>query len=188
MSHWERWRAPFRAAMHEARFSRAMATGERRSRPALPLAAAFAALLLAAAPAAAERYQSGEWLTVCEPGPGPSGCSITVPFGGVQNGRKGFFALVVVLDSGNVGIVGRPYPVRAVLRIDGDPPIECREWRYCLFPRDQSLRTIEELDHGSLILIDVFTATGSFKFSLTPRGYQAGIAEIRAWGYRLPSD
>jgi hypothetical protein len=36
---------------------------------------------------------------------------------------------------------------------------------------------------GSLILIDVFTDKGAFNFSLTPKGYQAGIAQIRAWGY-----
>jgi hypothetical protein len=30
----------------------------------------------------------------------------------------------------------------------------------------------------------VYTAKGAFDFSLTPKGFQAGIAQIRAWGYR----
>ncbi len=147
--------------------------------------------LISAAPAVAvERYQSDDWITVCEPAPGghTPECSITVSFGGIQHGERGAFALAVILDTGNVGIVGRPFPVGAVLRVDRDPPVECREWRYCLFPHEESLAAIKALGAGSLILIDVFTARASFRFSLTPRGYQAGLAEIRAWGYRFPGD
>jgi hypothetical protein len=142
------------------------------------------------AAATVEKYRSDEWITVCEPEPGTRtiGCSITVPFGEVRKGEGGSFALVVLLDAGYIGIVGRPFPVRAVLRIDGDTPIECRNGRYCLFPRDQSLVAINELAVGSVILIDVFTARATFRFSLTPRGYQAGIAQIRAWGHRFPAD
>jgi hypothetical protein len=94
--------------------------------------------------------------------------------------------MVVDLDSGMIGIVGQPYPVRAVLRIDKDLAIRCDEWRYCLFPPDQSLAAIKDLDVGSLILIDVYTARATFRFSLTTRGYRAGIAHLRAWGYRIP--
>jgi hypothetical protein len=137
-----------------------------------------------------EKYQSDEWVTECEPEPGTRTirCSITAPFGAVQKGKEGSFALVVLLDAGYIGIVGWPFPVRAVLRIDKDLPIECTEWRYCLFPRNQSLAAIKELEVGSLILVDVFTARATFRFSLTPRGYQAGIAQIRAWGHRLPPE
>jgi hypothetical protein len=154
------------------------------------VAGLFSELLIVSASPAAEKYRSDDWVTVCEPAPGShsSGCSLTVPVEGVQHGIRGAFALVVVLDSGMIGIVGEPYPVRAVLRIDNDPPIECREWRYCLFPPDQSLDAIKELAAASLILIDVQTARATFRFSLTPRGYQAGIAQIRAWGYRVPWD
>lgn len=145
-------------------------------------------LIAARAAPAVRRYQSDDWIAVCEtaPGSGAPECSITVPFGGIQNGAKGAFALLVVLDSGSIGIVGRPFPVHADLRVDGNRPIECRQPRYCLFPPEESLAAIKELDEGSLILIDISTARASFHFSLTPRGYQAGIAEIRAWGYRLP--
>ena len=57
--------------------------------------------------------------------------------------------------------------------------------RYCVFPSAQALAVVKQLEVGSLILIDVLTAKGAFSFSLTPKGYQAGIAKIRAWGYRL---
>jgi hypothetical protein len=60
--------------------------------------------------------------------------------------------------------------------------------RYCVFPSSQALAAVKQLQVGSLILIDVFTARGAFSFSLTAKGYQAGIAKIRAWGYRLLID
>jgi len=55
-----------------------------------------------------------------------------------------------------------------------------------VFPSAQAITAINQLRVGSLILIDVVTAKGTFNFSLTAKGYQAGIAKIRAWGYRLP--
>ncbi len=50
-------------------------------------------------------------------------CSITVPFWQAGYAGKGSFALVVMLDTGNIGIVGQPLPVRAVLRVDGNPAL-----------------------------------------------------------------
>ena len=169
---------------------RRRARHHRRSWLAAFLAGLFCGSLAVSARAAVGRYQSDAWITVCEPEAGTktAGCSLTVPFGGVQNDRRGAFAMVVALDSEMIGIVGLPYPVRAMLRIDKDPPIECRETRYCLFSQDQSLAAIKELKVGSLILIDVYTSRATFRFSLTPRGYQAGIAQIRAWGDQLPWD
>ena len=52
-----------------------------------------------------------------------------------------------------------------------------------MFPISESLAVLRQFKVGSLILIDVFTDKGAFNFSLTPKGYQAGIAQIRAWGY-----
>jgi len=91
-----------------------------------------------------------------------------------------------MLQTGNIGIVGQPFPVKAVLRVDKNSPIECKQARYCIFPSDQAVAALKQLKIGSLILIDVFTEKGSFNFSLTAKGYQAGISKIRAWGYRLP--
>ena len=93
--------------------------------------------------------------------------------------------MVVMLQTGNIGIVGQPFPVKAVLRVDKNPPIECRQTRYCIFPSAQAFAVANQLKVGSLILIDVVTAKGTFSFSLTPKGYQAGMAKIQAWGYRL---
>src|SRR5271155_1284726 len=53
------------------------------------LVAVLCSLVIAAAPPApAEKYQSDDWLPVCEPEPGTDapGCSITATFGGMQNG------------------------------------------------------------------------------------------------------
>jgi len=163
----------------------------RRYRPAVVLAIAVAALLRAAVPASATvKFQADEWITECGGSPGgrAGDCSITVPFWQAGYAGKGSFALVVMLDTGNIGIVGQPLPVKAVLRVDGNPAIECRATQYCIFPSSQSRAIVRELGVGALILIDVFTRKSHFAFSLTPKGYQAGIAQIRAWGYPLPGD
>ena len=88
----------------------------------------------------------------------------------------------------NIGIVGSPPPLRAVLRVDKNPAAECRGSRYCIFPVGQSLALVKQLDIGSLILIDVFTAKSQFSFSLSPKGYRAGVAQIRAWGYQVSAN
>ena len=156
--------------------------------------AAILAIVLCAQPGAARaagvlKIRADEWITECDGSPGRiADCSITVPFWQTGNRGKGSFALVVMLQTGNVGIVGQPFPVRAVVRVDKNQPIECRQTRYCIFPASQALAIAKQLETGSLILVDVFTARSEFSFSLTPKGYQAGIAQIRAWGFRLPAD
>lgn len=137
----------------------------------------------AGAAAAGQKYQSGDWITECEAGAGTPECSIMVPFSQNENGERGAFALAVMLSTGDIAIVGQPPPLRAVLHIGNNPAIECREPRQCLFPRDQSLVAIGQLSTASVILVDVLTAKRSFRFSLTARGYQAGLAQVRAWGY-----
>jgi hypothetical protein len=134
-----------------------------------------------------QEFRSDAWVTECEAGSGNGApnCSITVPFWQDRGDRDGSFALVVMLQTGNIGIVGQPFPVKAVLRVDKNPPIECSQTRYCIFPSAQAFAVANQLKVGSLILIDVVTAMGTFSFSLTPKGYQAGMAKIRAWGYRL---
>jgi hypothetical protein len=139
--------------------------------------------LLVPSPAVGEQtFRSDEWVTECSVE--AADCSITVPFWQTQGDRGGSFALVVMLQTANMGIVGQPLPIKAILRIDKNPPIECRQERYCIFPTAQAITALNQLRIGSLILIDVVTAKGTFTFSLTAKGYQAGIAKIRAWGYR----
>jgi hypothetical protein len=84
---------------------------------------------LLCAPGAASatlRFRADEWVTECggSLGSPATDCSITVPFWQTGDDGKGSFALVVMLETGNIGIVGHPTPVRAVLRIDRNPPIE----------------------------------------------------------------
>ena len=136
--------------------------------------------------AAGQEFRADEWVTECDsvPGAGAPDCSITVPFWQTRGAPRGSFALVVMLQTGNIGIVGQPSPTRAVLQIDKNPPIECREARYCVFPSMQALTALKQLKVGSLVLIDVYTEKGEFSFSLTPKGFQAGMAQIHAWGYR----
>lgn len=135
-------------------------------------------------------YQSDDWVTECGVGPetGVRECTLTVPFQENATDQKGAFALVVMLQSGNVAIVGQPFPERAQLQVDANPPIECRQTRYCLFGNPDSLAVIKEFVRGSVILIDVFTAGTRFRSSLTLRGYRAGLAQIRAWGYSFDGE
>jgi hypothetical protein len=154
------------------------------------VALASAALLgLASGTSAEQRYQADEWIAECSGVPGSLGsCSITVPFWQAADGGKGSFALVVMLQTGDVGLVGTPPPARAVLRVDSNPQAVCQGQRYCIFPAAQSLALLRELDHAELILIDVYTAKGHYSFSLSPKGYHASVAQIRAWGYALNAD
>jgi hypothetical protein len=133
-----------------------------------------------------QTFRADEWVTECDASRGAGGldCSITIPFWESHGAPQGSFALVVMLQTGNIGIVGQPLPIRAVLRVDKNPPIECSQPRYCVFPSAQALPVLKQLKIGSLVLIDVYTAKGEFSFSLTPKGFQAGLAQIRAWGYR----
>jgi hypothetical protein len=135
--------------------------------------------------AGGQKFQADEWITECDvhPSIGAPDCSITVPFWQTGGDSKGSFALVVMLQTGSIGIVGQPFPKRAVLRVDKNPPIECKQSRYCIFPGAGALAVLRQLSIGSLILIDVYTAKGEYNFSLTPKGFQAGVAQIRAWGY-----
>jgi hypothetical protein len=144
-------------------------------------------LIFFSSAAAAQKFRADEWITECDrtAGIGSGDCSITIPFWQNRGEPRGSFALVIMLQTGNMGIVGQPFPQRAVLRVDKNPPIECRQTRYCVFPSAQALAVLKQLKVGTLILIDVLTARGAYKFSLTPKGYQAGIAQIRAWGYRI---
>ena len=148
--------------------------------------AAVSAWLWVCHPAvAAQRFQADEWITECSGKPGRAGadCSITVPFWQPATRDRGSFALVVMLETGNIGIVGTPPPVKAVLRVDKNQAAVCKSGRYCIFPTVQSRAVVKQLATASLILIDVFTARSEYSFSLSPKGYQAGIEQIRAWGY-----
>ena len=143
-----------------------------------------------AAPTVAEQtYRSDDWVTKCDARPGSAAaeCSIAVPFAQTVDGEEGSFALVVILRSGDIAIVGHPFPTKAVLQVGKYPPIECRQPRYCLFRRDQARAAIQGFADGALVLIDVTTGKRTYRFSVSTKGYQAGLAYVRAWGYRFSS-
>ena len=134
-------------------------------RPAIISLLSYCAIqpLEAASCAGGQKFRADEWITECDPSTRSDApdCSITVPFWQTSGDPKGSFALVVMLQTGNIGIVGEPPPVRAVLRVDKTPPVECRQPRYCVFPGAQALAILRQLKVGSLILIDVDTEKGS---------------------------
>jgi hypothetical protein len=125
---------------------------------------------------AGQIFRADEWVTECDsvPGAGAPDCSITVPFWQTRGVPKGSFALVVMLQTGNMGIVGEPFPTRAVLRIDKNPPIECKEARYCVFPSMQALAALRQLKIGSLVLIDVYTEKGGVQLQSHPERVSGG--------------
>ncbi|HJU20809.1 MAG TPA: hypothetical protein VJ770_30540 [Stellaceae bacterium] len=130
------------------------------------------------------RFRTDDWVTEC----GASGCSITGLFQQTNlNGRRGSFALVILLGSRQLAVVGEPYPIRARVQIDKNNPAECTGPRYCIFPSREARRAISELGAGSLVLVDVYTGKDLFRSSLSTRGYQASLAELQAAGYAVPA-
>ena len=134
--------------------------------------------------AAVLRFRVDDWITEC----GTAGCSITGLFQQTNlDGRRGAFALVVMLGSRQLAVVGEPYPIRARLQIDANNPTACVGTRYCIFPGYEAGRAIRELGAGSLVLIDVYTGKDVFRSSLSTKGYQASLAKLQAEGYKVPA-
>lgn len=138
-----------------------------------------------AAPRAAElRFRVDDWITEC----GIAGCSITGLFQQTNlDGRRGAFALVIMLPSRQLAVVGQPHPIRARLRIDTNAAAACVGARYCVFPGSEAVRAIGELGAGSLILLDVHTDKAVFRSSLSTKGYRASLAKLEAEGYDVPA-
>ncbi|HZU89446.1 MAG TPA: hypothetical protein VE993_09330 [Stellaceae bacterium] len=141
---------------------------------------------IAGAPrAAAFQFRAGDWVTECRT---PADCSITGLFQQTNmDGRRGSFALVIMVQSGQLAVVGQPFPVRARLQIDRNNPAECVGTRYCIFSRREARRAIDELSTGSLVLVDVYTVRNVFRSSLSTIGYQDSLAKLRAEGYAVPA-
>jgi hypothetical protein len=168
---------------------RSQHAASRRNRWRL-ISALFAAGLAAAAiantpHAATLRFRVDDWITECR---SAGDCSITGLFQQMNlDGRRGSFALVIMLESRQLAVVGQPFPIRARLQIDGNNPAECAGTRYCIFPGRQSRRAIGELATGSLVLVDVYTVKDVFRSSLSTIGYQNSLAKLRAEGYAVPA-
>jgi hypothetical protein len=149
------------------------------------LAAGWLLPMLANAPqAAALRFQIGDWVTECR----AAGCSITGLFQQTNlDGRRGSFALVIMMPSRQLAVVGDPFPVRARLQINKNNPAECVGVRYCIFSSRAARRLIDEMGIESLVLADVYTVRGVFHSSLSTIAYQATLAKLQAEGYAVPA-
>ncbi|GEM_PF-1154220 len=165
-----------------------LSSGNGRRIAAGLLAAGLLLPAMTEAPRAATfRFRIGDWVTECQ-GSGIAGCSITGLFEQSNlDGRSGSFALVVMIGSRQLAVVGTPRPLRARLQIDKNNPAACAGARYCIFPGRAARRAIDELGAGSLVLIDVYTAKDVFHSSLSAFGYQASLAKLQAEGYAVPT-
>ncbi len=137
--------------------------------------------MLAHAPQAAPlHFQIGDWVTECR----ASGCSITGLFQQTNlDSRRGSFALVIMLPSRQLAVVGDPFPVRARLQINMNNPAECVGIRYCIFPSREARRLIGEMAIESSVLVDVYTVKGVFHSILSTIAFQASLAKLQAEGY-----
>jgi hypothetical protein len=149
------------------------------------LARVFAA---GAALAESERFQSDSWITECESEPSMTSgisCTTTAILSATRRGLNGSFGLAIGFQTGMVAIVGQPFPTSADIQIDKNPPIHCQGTEYCVFPDDKTLEILQQLGIGKLILLNIITEKGVFRFNLTPKGYRAGAAKMQAWSYPL---
>jgi hypothetical protein len=151
----------------------------------LPLAAQAGFSGRSAALAADLTFQADNWTADCAIGGAArvidGDCSVTGIFRDIYVGSAaGSFALLVALHPPAVAIVGRPFPLHAELRIDANRPFSCAGPRYCVFAASDTNAIIDELGHGSLILVDIATAKSAYRGSLSTVGYRASLAKIRA--------
>jgi len=155
--------------------------GLRSTAATFAIVAAWSGFLgVAAATAAAEQFRADDWLTECD---GRSGCSVMVPFHPLgSGGGAGSYALAFALDGGLVTIVGTPPPISAAVQVDRNLPFHC-SGAPCLFSPGDSARLAGQLAGGSMVLVEVKSGRGRFHASVGAKGYQAGIAKLRAWSY-----
>jgi hypothetical protein len=125
--------------------------------------------------------KTDEWITECDVQRASGDCSIIGVFRGTSRNRtKGAFSLAVDFQSGMVAVVGTPNPVKATIRVDKHPPIECVGERYCFVSSIDSQTLVRDLVSSNIILLDVSTARDTFLLSMTAQGFQAGLNKILA--------
>src|SRR3954447_4870990 len=135
------------------------------------------------------KFRADDWIIECDTAHQTANddCSIIGVFRrALPDGARGSFSLLVDLKSRQLAVVGEPVPARANLRIDKNQAVRCTGIQ-CTFSNTDAETVIRQLQYGSLILIDVFTAKSVFQFSLSTKGFQAGMAKIQAMGYRPPT-
>jgi hypothetical protein len=147
-------------------------------------------LVLGFGPASANaetlRFQADDWVAECDASQvADSQCSIIGVFSSANAaGPKGSFPLLIDLRNHLVAVVGKPFPSSASIRVDKNPPMECRGERYCIFSNDDAETIVRQLKTGSLVLVDVFAGKSLFRASLSTKGYRADLDKIHAQGFR----
>jgi invasion protein IalB len=146
--------------------------------------------LATAASAQTLRFQADDWVAECGSSQGADAeCSIIGVFSSTNAvGPKGSFSLLIDLRNRMVAVVGKPFPSRASIRVDKNPPMECSGERYCIFSNADAEDIVRQLKSGSLILADVFAGKNQFRSSLSTRGFRADLDKIHAQGFRYFSD
>jgi hypothetical protein len=136
------------------------------------------------------RFQADDWVAECDTSQATDAeCSIIGVFSSENAiGPKGSFSLLIDLRNNLVAVVGKPFPGRALIRVDKNPPMECRGERYCIFSNDDAETIVRQLKSGSLVLVDVFAGNSLFRSSLSTKGYRADLDKIQAQGFRYFSN
>jgi hypothetical protein len=131
------------------------------------------------------RFQADDWVAECDASQASdSQCSIIGVFSSANAaGPKGSFSLLIDLRNHLVAVVGKPFPDRASIRVDKNPPMECRGERYCIFSNDDAETIVRQLKSGFLVLVDVFAGKSLFRSSLSTKGYRADLDKIQAQGF-----
>jgi invasion protein IalB len=133
------------------------------------------------------KFAADDWVTECDTAHETvnDDCSIIGVFRDrSRQGGTASFSLLIDLKNKLVAIVGEPTPTGSNLRIDKNAGMQCHGTPYCIFAYSDVDNIIQQLRTGSLILIDVFTGKGAFRFSLSAKGYRTGLAKLHAQGYR----
>jgi invasion protein IalB len=149
----------------------------------------YCLFMSAAGKAEVIKFAADDWVTECDTAHETvnDDCSIIGVFRDrSRQGGTASFSLLIDLKNKLVAIVGEPTPTGSSLRIDKNAGMQCRGTPHCIFAYSDVDNIIQQLKTGSLILIDVFTAKGPFRFSLSTKGYRTGLAKLHAQGYREP--
>jgi hypothetical protein len=141
-----------------------------------------AALCFVSLPAfgTALKFQADNWEADCELDKTETDCSIiAVLRANTTSTTKGSFALAIELRTGLVALVGKPDPVKALIKVDKYPAFECTG-NPCLVPNGQAKTLIDQLSIGRLVLVDVVSQKEVFRLSTSTTGYRSSLAKIQA--------
>ena len=129
---------------------------------------------------AALKFQADNWEVDCELDNTETDCSIIAALkANTTSTTNGSFALAIELRTGLVALVGKPEPVKAIMKVDKNPAAECTG-SPCVVPNGQAKTLIAQLSVGRLLLVDVVSQKEVFRLSTSTTGYRSSFAKIQA--------